>query len=150
VESVKNSLSLWRNPSGISLKEVIDVTDKMQVIFKTSDLQGNGHLVEAAVDGFRVYEAGMPNSTDNLLAEEQFEIYPNPFSEAIQLELKKGTYQNIQLEIFNAQGLLLNQMTLKNTPNQSLQFPENLPNGAYWIRLRLDDKFTTAISVVKQ
>ncbi len=47
------SLSIWNQSEAFQLASVIGITDNMTVIFETAD-DPNGHLVEAAIDGFLV------------------------------------------------------------------------------------------------
>ncbi len=56
LETITESLGEWRPESKFLIKDYIAVTDEMRVIFETSDMQGSGHLVEAALDWFRVEE----------------------------------------------------------------------------------------------
>ena len=56
LETITQSSSSWNDPSEFDLASLITLTNNMQVIFETSDLQNSGHLVEAAVDAFLVRE----------------------------------------------------------------------------------------------
>ncbi len=57
LETITESAGAWRTASEFDLANLIALTDNMQVIFETSDLPNNGHLVEAAVDAFTVTDA---------------------------------------------------------------------------------------------
>ena len=54
LESIAQNNPAWNPTSEFNLVDYISLSDKMQVIFETSDLPGSGHLVEAAVDQFLV------------------------------------------------------------------------------------------------
>ena len=54
VEEITTSLGAWRPATSFRLLDYLAITDNMQVVFETSDFQGSGHLVEAAVDVFIV------------------------------------------------------------------------------------------------
>jgi len=54
LETITQSNSAWNPVSEFDLTGLIALTNNMQVIFETSDLASSGHLVEAAVDAFRV------------------------------------------------------------------------------------------------
>jgi choice-of-anchor B domain-containing protein len=56
LETITQSKSEWNAPSEFDLASLITLTNNMQVTFETSDLPNSGHLVEAAVDAFRVDE----------------------------------------------------------------------------------------------
>ncbi len=57
LETITQSSGSWREPAEFNLAEFIELTDDMQVIFETNDLPNSGHLVEAAIDAFRVSDA---------------------------------------------------------------------------------------------
>ena len=57
LETITQSNSSWNPVSEFDLAGLITLTGQMQVIFETSDLAGSGHLVEAAVDVFRVTDS---------------------------------------------------------------------------------------------
>jgi choice-of-anchor B domain-containing protein len=61
-ENITQSGSAWRPQSVINLGALLPITNNMRVIFETSDLQGSGHIVEAAVDAFLVenFQTGSP------------------------------------------------------------------------------------------
>lgn len=56
LETITQSNSTWNPVSEFDLTGLITLTENMQLIFETSDLAGSGHLVEAAVDAFRVVD----------------------------------------------------------------------------------------------
>lgn len=51
---IENTTNQWEGPFEFVLADYIDITDDMTISFETSDLQGSGHLVEAAIDLFEV------------------------------------------------------------------------------------------------
>ncbi|MBI1224796.1 MAG: choice-of-anchor B family protein [Bacteroidetes bacterium] len=53
LETITQSGSVWRPESEFDLLDLIPITNNMQVSFVASDINP-GHLVEAAVDGFKV------------------------------------------------------------------------------------------------
>ncbi|MCR9290690.1 choice-of-anchor B family protein [Saprospiraceae bacterium] len=56
VEVITESQPIWRPSPEIIISEYIAITNDMKVIFESSDFQGSGHLVEAAVDVFEIEE----------------------------------------------------------------------------------------------
>ncbi len=56
LENITTSNSFWNTAVEFRLVDYIAITDNMQITFETSDLPSSGHLVEAAVDGFRVVD----------------------------------------------------------------------------------------------
>ncbi len=68
LENISTSNPNWNNKSSFTISDYIAITSTMKVIFETSDLAATGHIVEAAVDAFRVSESAYPPfvSTDTL------------------------------------------------------------------------------------
>jgi choice-of-anchor B domain-containing protein len=61
----------------IQLNEVITLNDEVRVVFETSDLPNSGHIVEAAVDYFKV-DFIRTTATQSLTANKSWEAFPNP------------------------------------------------------------------------
>jgi len=74
-----------------------------------------------------------------------FTISPNPASNFIQVQFA-NSFKSGSIEIINAQGELLNRMTVNGS--ESLELPiENLPAGVYFIRLNMDGKCSRKVFV---
>lgn len=56
LETITQSGSNWRPESEFNLAALIPLTNNMRVTFTTGDLANSGHLVEAAVDGFLLFD----------------------------------------------------------------------------------------------
>lgn len=56
LETISNSNGNWLPESVFEVKDFISVSEEVRVIFETSDGANSGHIVEAAVDWFRVEE----------------------------------------------------------------------------------------------
>lgn len=56
LENITTSNSDWNPIATFHLVDYLAITDNMQITFETSDLPASGHLVEAAVDGFKVVD----------------------------------------------------------------------------------------------
>ena len=84
---------------------MITPTANMQIIFETSDLQGSGHLVEAAVDGFKVWDANPINTnTSNTLSLESINVFPNPTARSAYIEL--ADVADFDLTLFDCLSIL--------------------------------------------
>lgn len=151
VRNHRGSLSSWRNGSltGFNLKELIDITENMQVLFEISDLQESGHLVEAGVDQFEISEGDMTSSVEQTSIESNFSVSPNPFSENLRLEIKDVNFQNARFEVYDVNSRLLYQQQIQQTIT-TVDLPNNLPKGSYWIRLNVDGVYQAAKQLVKQ
>lgn len=129
------------------LKDYIVPSNTMRFIIETEDLQGSGHVVEAGVDGFEIYE-GQPdntNSIDKLTV--NIKVYPNPFTEnmTIDYELESG---NAILEIFNVVGQQMETKVLDNKKGL-VQIGNNLNPGVYFVRIVQDGKVSTTQRIIK-
>lgn len=77
-------------------------TTNMTVSFETSDLS-NGHLVEAAVDVFRVVDAS-PNSIGDIREEIGMNVYPNPSNGQFKVSTEKSVGQPLYVTVYDALG----------------------------------------------
>lgn len=151
IRNHRGSLSSWRDGSfsGFNLKDFIELTENMQVLFEVSDLPESGHLVEAGVDQFKISEGDMTSNVDQIAAESNFVVSPNPFSENLQLEIKDVNFQNARFEIYDLNSRLLYQQQIQQTIT-TVDLPSHLPKGSYWIRLNVDGVYQAAQQLVKQ
>lgn len=98
-----------------------------------------------------------PFATEDLPASDAggpVHCYPNPASSEIRIRFELETKSNIQLEVFNMLGKLI------STPVLNQHYPAgeqlipislvNLPDGIYFIRLKVDQQPGTYIKVLKK
>ncbi len=88
IESITGAEGLggmWMNRSNISIQDAFPIMDSLQFVFETSDLE-NGHLVEAALDGFSLTD-GIISPTVDVTVAEEFTVYPNPAADLVTLQL---------------------------------------------------------------
>lgn len=129
------------------LKDFIVPSNTMRFIVETEDLQGSGHIVEAGIDAFEIYE-GQPNNTnniDNLVA--NMKAYPNPFAENITIDYELES-NNAILEIFNIVGQQMETKVL-NDKKGLVQIGNNLNPGVYFVRIVQDGKVSTTQRIIK-
>ena len=72
-------------------------------------------------------------SIDEVAPEISFNIYPNPASQSIMLDIFKGRYLQNKVEIYNQTGKLIMQI-----PNAQHNYPidiNTLPSGVYFLKL---------------
>ena len=58
LETLTEGTNGWAPTASFILNDYIALTNNMRVIFETSDLPGNSHLVEAGVDAFKIIDTG--------------------------------------------------------------------------------------------
>lgn len=119
----------------------IDLADPITINFAASDLPGNGHLVESALDVFRVVEAG-PSSTEEITGSLLVKVYPNPATDFIQIESFIDDIQNVS--IYDVDGVLVHKSAFMD------RIPvTNYQSGTYLMEIeRLSgDRLTTRIII---
>lgn len=149
VETVSESNGFWRAESTINVTDFLMPTDDVQIHFITSDFDDSGHIVEAAVDGFKV-DINMIVNTTISTSVLNWELAPNPFSDQFQMtyDLEKGM-KNVQLKVYNAVGQLIQTLDTDNKQT-SITMGGNLPKGIYFLHLEANGKQLGIKRVVKQ
>lgn len=150
LETVSESRSAWREPSVFAIKDLIELTNNMTIIFQTEDLPDNAHIVKAAVDAFLVSDDATTTSVDGFT--EPFfriEAFPNPFSSymTISYQLLQSPDQNI-LEVYSLTGQLVERSMIPGTSG-TIRFGENLSDGVYLVRMRANGAVSETLKVVK-
>lgn len=74
-------------------------------------------------------------------------VYPNPSAQAFRLYLP-ATYRNVQIEIVNAAGVVVEQRNIRQSES-NIRFGENLRPGVYMLRIR-NGKSVETFKLVKQ
>jgi uncharacterized delta-60 repeat protein len=92
-------------------------------------------------------------NTDASLVDAKLSIFPNPIQQQATVTYQVQDATNTTLELIDAQGKIIQQLTSKNTKSQGKQtenvdFSNSLPTGNYVLRLKIGDKQQT-IKVVK-
>lgn len=129
------------------IKDYVVPSSTMRFIIETEDLPGFGHVLEAGIDGFEIYE-GQPNGTEDfekLIA--NIKAYPNPFAENITIEYELSN-NNAILEVLNLVGQQMETKVL-NDKNGFIQIGNNLNAGVYFIRIVQDGNISTTQRIIK-
>ncbi|GAB4500249.1 MAG: hypothetical protein OHK0019_38390 [Saprospiraceae bacterium] len=141
------SASDWRFSGEIHLKDYIAFSDNMQVQFVTADDQP-GHLVEAAIDVFRVVP-GAVLSAPGIDVSASLQVMPNPSATDFAIRYDWPTAQNLTLEVHNALGQLVNMQQL-GAKTGTLICGNNWPTGVYIATLRDNERQSVPVRLVKQ
>jgi hypothetical protein len=123
----------------VNIADYITPTNNMRVSFETSDSPNSGHLVEAAVDAFQVYDAdpdvGITSIQQNAPS---LQILPNPCTSQTTISLHNADQYwqndtNLQIQITNMLGQCVYEEVFSGT---MLNFNrQQLPNGIYQVTL---------------
>ena len=92
LETITESNSEWNEPVEFLLTDYIDITNNMVVSFYTGDQVNDnvGHIVEAALDVFSVFDAN-PTSIVPVFDESlKFDAFPNPFQNSLTINYQFG------------------------------------------------------------
>lgn len=138
IDGDDENLSTWVYESFI-ISDYIVPTDNMQVSFSVSDqvTSVEGHLVDAAIDLFRVGEHTI--AVDDYLEEEiGFMLFPNPTTGEIIIEIEK---ENLlaEIQIFNAIGQDV--FSQKISDSRIKLDLENQAKGIYFLQFNMEGRF---------
>jgi hypothetical protein len=121
------------------MSNYIALTNSMQLIITTSDQVGNaeGHLVDAAIDLFRVEEA-YNVSVDNTLADElNFSLQPNPSQGEFMIQLE-NINEIANIRIFDALGRqILEQNAFDGNTNINIS---QQATGIYFLQVNVNGR----------
>ncbi len=81
-------------------------------------------------------------SSEDLLAESEYQIFPNPFSTSIRIDLKLSEAGETQIQIIDIQGRVLNERLLNGTIGTQTISIDNLDQmvkGIYFVRILSPD-----------
>lgn len=148
VMKIRNPMFTWVYHS-FHVNDFLSSSSNMQVKFVTSDLTSSGHLVEAAIDVFRIDGAlstGVATIDHNLA----FTTYPNPFNQESILRYDFGNEElkDARIEIFNELGQPVESYPITVTTG-SLQWGAALSPGVYFVQLLNDNKSAASLSTIK-
>ncbi len=141
------SQSGWRNSGDIHLADYITLTNNVKVSFAATDQQP-GHLVEAAVDVFRVtpVAASSVSVADPAVT---IQVSPNPSSSDFVVRYNWPRADNALLEVRNLLGQIVMSRTL-DSASGTTRFGADWPAGVYQLTLKAGDRHSQPVNMVKQ
>lgn len=151
--TLTESENAWRYVDSFPIADLgLDLTQPLTLRVQASDLPPNGHLVEAAFDAFQVVDAGVTTSikTNQSLAA-TIRVWPNPSTGAFRVRIDAPSeVKALSLQVFNAQGQLLEQRMLPDFQT-TLRIGDSYQPGLYTLIVRdtRSNKFRT-VRMVKQ
>lgn len=151
LESTSTSVEEWNEQSEYNLTGLLAITDDMNLIVETSDLQGSGHIVEAAFDAFLVTE-GAPDTTSNvqnLAWEVSAKAFPNPFLTSVEFQYQiDQAFEQAQLIVRTLTGQEVARSPLEQAQG-SVRLGAGLPAGTYFLELVIDGQLVQTLKAVK-
>ena len=138
----------WRSSPEISLKNFIALDNNVRIEFSTADA-APGHIVEAAMDVFRVVPQPTSGVKDDIDASASVVVTPNPSRDAFALTYAWPGRQRISATVYNALGQLMHSETL-NAESGVLTLGEAWPSGVYLLTLRDGLRQSKVLRLVKE
>jgi len=99
----------------------------------------SNHLYAVIGNQKSIYKSSGPTviiSENNRLNKNDFNVFPNPFTKGIVIDLKDKTNKTVTIQIYNLNGTLHNAKVLNITNNRFyLEFNKYLENGVYILKI---------------
>jgi hypothetical protein len=109
-----------------------------------------GHVVEGAVDNFRLTDAAVSNGVQNIANNWTLKAFPNPFASTLTVDFQLDkSVQQATLKVLNALGQVVEAQNLKNTEG-SVSLGLGLQTGVYFVKIEGEGKVSKVMRVVKQ
>lgn len=142
-------MSRWIR-SAFRIRDFIQPTNNMRVSFEAADLPPNGHLVEAGLDLFRVFDSTTVHVSK--VEKDDIRIWPVPSKGELHIDLTSLTELQfpLQLNVYNQLGALIRSENIRQ--KQSLiQTGLTESNGIYILQLITADQkvFTRKIPLLR-
>jgi hypothetical protein len=148
VAKIKYPMSTWVLHQ-FHVSDFLVPNGTMQVSFEASDLAVSGHLVEAGIDKFEVFddESTVISSVEAIV---DCSIYPNPFSDKSYLRYNFGLAmgENSRIEIFNILGERVETHLLQSM-NGTIEWGNYLNDGLYLVKFLNDHGVIKTLAAVK-
>lgn len=139
----------WRFSGEIHLKDYLTTfTDDVRVEFIATD-QTPGHLVEAAVDVFKVVPVSVLGTQPDIDATAFLQAVPNPSATEFAIRYDWPQGENLTLEVRNLLGQMVYEQALGANSGTAI-CGSNWPKGVYVATLRGSDRQSAPLRLVKQ
>ncbi len=130
----------------LHLKDFLSTLNNVSVRFQTSDAQSTGHVVEAAIDYFRVVDQ-LAVSVQPPLLHTNLRVYPNPFSDYATL-YAANLEEPAEVWVTDLAGKVIYRSSLQQ--NIALPLGNQWPAGTYLVYVRSTESTKASLLLVKQ
>jgi len=136
--------------SKFKITDFVPLSATMKLIIETGDDAGNGHLVEAGLDAFRVFDSVLVSTPEIASNVKAFSAYPNPFSAALEIayELSQEQMADAVLEVRDITGRTIVSRRLESFKGV-VSIDEQLSKGIYTVTLISRGEVLKTLKVVK-
>ncbi|MCR9173569.1 MAG: choice-of-anchor B family protein [bacterium] len=130
----------------VRVTDYVPLTAFMQVKVRAMD-QGSGHLAEGGFDNFFVRDSIIDVTNVSELPKNEFTVYPNPFTEEINIRWNEN-YENVVVTLIEpATGRIVLREALSE--NNQLKLQNSLSKGIYMLQLTSNEQVIATQRVVK-
>ncbi|MEO0474265.1 MAG: T9SS type A sorting domain-containing protein, partial [Bacteroidota bacterium] len=139
----------WTTVDSIPLPSAINPNGQVLMRFIVSD-EDPGNIVEAAIDGFAIFDGNPPVINTALEEDEipQLSVFPNPVQDQLQIKWEGQQLQDLRFELWTLQGQLIHTIPLHHSVGSTgMVFP--YPAGMYIGVLRQGEKILRTQKIVK-
>ena len=116
------------------IKDYIELSDSMHLIFQIEDKLPN-HIVEGAVDLFRINDLNNSSIRDNEREEGLVKVFPNPFQNTFTLQIDKYRFgEGYVMEVYDMTG---NMVLIKDLQQRSYRINfDHFQAGLYFLKIK--------------
>ena len=90
------------------------------------------------------------NTTFDLLANQSFKVYPNPFEDQFEIEFLKTISNNVTVSIFDSTGKQVWKQDFGFSNSKITIAPTHLSKGIYFAKISFDDSTSESFKIIKQ
>lgn len=145
IDGVANS---WIQDTFV-VAQYLTPTANMTVTFRAGDYQ-NGHVTEAAIDGFEVIDLTPLAVEGPEPTETELTIFPNPMGDqaTVRYEVAAQSSKGLSFEVTDVLGRVQHRQQLSGITGE-FTFDANLPQGVYFGSLRKGSEAIKTVRIVK-
>lgn len=122
--------------SFLSYSEEYDLSIALMTNDNGSDFREFGGLGRILDEVFCIYQNSLITSSEDILDHEEVNIYPNPLSNMLNIDLPPTFDRSVQVEVYNEIGTLVYAQKMQNQNQQALQIDfTELARGLYFIKI---------------
>ncbi|WP_235296046.1 choice-of-anchor B family protein [Portibacter marinus] len=112
MHSISEGTNGWAEAVRLNLSDFIALNDRIQIVFEASDDAEQRHLVEAAVDQFKVSLDGFVKTDNEFSAQKLWRVYPNPATSNVYIQ--QDSYDGkVFLQWFSLSGRMISSQSIQ-------------------------------------
>ena len=135
--------STWA-PKSFLISNYIAVTNNMTFIVEIGDL-GVLNITEGGLDKFEIVD--QPLSISENIEIVDFDIYPNPFKNEINIKIKDSSLSKVDITVVDVVGKLIDSYSFNN--EQQIKLVNNYQKGVYMINIYSNGELLKAQKIIK-